>query len=214
MRGLSDLRGSAGVVTVSACICLMLMIMMLLGCRGIVNEGLAAASDPGEEDEPGDQAGPGTGNITGDLDISAGKELPEDYEKQGLMDEDTGKDDEVIDQDRGESMADDIDDNWEEKQKPKELVMFHNGNGPMCIEQLEFLDSLEKCPELKIREHLTTDEETFGLLQEMKVGHSRSKGVSASFSYLPITFVNGNAYSGFDSAVEEMLRKDIEELCG
>ncbi len=98
----------------------------------------------------------------------------------------------------------------DDKQK---LVMFHNGKGPMCIEQLDFLDSMDICDSLVIEEHLTTQSGTYSILSEYKSGHDSSKGISLSFGYLPITFVNDHAYSGFNSDVGAMLRKDIEEVC-
>ena len=93
------------------------------------------------------------------------------------------------------------------------LIMFHNGRGPMCIEQLEFLEKAEKCDKLIIEEYLTTEPDTYNLLLEFKSEYKESEGVSSDFRYLPITFANNHAYSGFDNSVKQMLKNDIEEIC-
>ena len=94
--------------------------------------------------------------------------------------------------------------------EPK-VIMFHNGRGPMCVKQLEFLENTDMC--LKLEDHLVDTKEGRSLLQEMKKNHVSSRGVSSSFGYLPITFVNGNAYSGFDDEVRQMIEEDIASVC-
>ncbi|MBU0615612.1 MAG: hypothetical protein KJ601_05970 [Nanoarchaeota archaeon] len=98
-------------------------------------------------------------------------------------------------------------------EEPK-LIMFHNNQGPMCIEQLSFLEGQKKkFPNLIIEEYLTTEQKTYAKMIEIRSSFSVSKGVSSSFGYLPITFVNHNAYSGFNDEVKSMLEKDIIEVC-
>lgn len=92
------------------------------------------------------------------------------------------------------------------------LVMFHNDAGPMCLEQLEFLEELEEDhPYLVVEEHYTFEEGTYDLLSEMKSSFNQSEGVSTTFGYLPITFVGGRAFSGFNEHVEKSLRELAEE---
>ncbi|MBN1502168.1 hypothetical protein JW930_01370 [Candidatus Woesearchaeota archaeon] len=94
------------------------------------------------------------------------------------------------------------------------LVMFHNGKGPMCLEQLEFLEDIEEdFPLLIVEEYLTTEQSNLILLYEMESSYGESHGVSENFGYLPITFINNKAYSGFDSKVEDRLLDDIGEVC-
>ena len=91
------------------------------------------------------------------------------------------------------------------------IIMFHNGRGPMCLEQLRFLEGLKpQYPSLVIEEHLTTEQSTREILNKLKSRYDKSEGVSESFGYLPITFVNNHAYSGFNQEIKEKLGKDIE----
>jgi len=94
------------------------------------------------------------------------------------------------------------------------LIMFHNGQGPMCLEQLDFLEEIKnECPQLIVEEHLTTDPDTRPFMYELESQYEQSIGVSDHFGYLPITFVNNHAYSGFDDVVKEKLEQDIKEIC-
>lgn len=97
----------------------------------------------------------------------------------------------------------------------KKLIMFHNNQGLMCLDQLEFLESmLDECSSLVVEEILTTEEGAYFKLSEYKLLYPSSYGVSTNFQYLPITFVNGNAYSGFNDDVRDRIRQDIMEMCG
>ncbi|MEA3342904.1 MAG: hypothetical protein U9Q92_01945 [archaeon] len=101
----------------------------------------------------------------------------------------------------------------EKEPAAKKLIMFHNGRGPMCLEQLKFLEGVKpQYPSLIIEEHLTTEQGTRELLNQLKSEYDKSEGISDNFGYLPITFINDYAYSGFNSEVKEKLEKDIEEI--
>lgn len=101
-----------------------------------------------------------------------------------------------------------------EPEREQKLIMFHNGKGPMCLDQLEFLDDIKKeCPSLIIEEYLTIEASNLNILYNMESQYENSEGVSDSFGFLPITFINNHAYSGFDRQVEKSLKKDIEEIC-
>ncbi len=109
--------------------------------------------------------------------------------------------------------------NKEQEEEPekepaaKKLTMFHNSRGPMCLEQLKFLEDIKpQYPLLVIEEHLTTGQGTRELLNQLKSEYDKSEGMSDNFGYLPITFINNHAYSGFNSEVKEKLEKDIEEI--
>ena len=94
------------------------------------------------------------------------------------------------------------------------LVMFHNNRGPMCIAQLDFLEEMKhECPSLVIEEYLTTEPGTISVLFKLESRYGRSEGVSTTFEYLPITFVNDHAYSGFNSFVRGRLMNDVKEVC-
>jgi hypothetical protein len=86
------------------------------------------------------------------------------------------------------------------------LTMFHNNAGPMCLEQLEFLDELkQEHPHLEVKEYYTFEEGTYQVMSSMKTGFTESEGYSKNFGYLPITFFKGRAFSGFNEHVEESL---------
>ncbi|MBN2421746.1 hypothetical protein JXB41_00845 [Candidatus Woesearchaeota archaeon] len=126
--------------------------------------------------------------------------------------------DNTIEQEQKENIAEiDIEDNTIEEmpqeEKTQKLVMFHNGKGPMCIEQLEFLEDIKKeYIKLVVEEYLTTEEGTHNLIYEFMSNHEKSLGVSDNFGYLPITFINNHAYSGFNNEVKKMITKDIKEV--
>ncbi|MBN2517938.1 MAG: hypothetical protein JXB14_03765 [Candidatus Altiarchaeota archaeon] len=101
--------------------------------------------------------------------------------------------------------------------RPKEckLVMFHNSVGPMCIEMLDYMDSIEgEFPGLLFEQHLTSESGYDSLLSRWKSANPQSLGVSDDYSYLPITFINGRAYSGFNNWVKTRLHADLEGVCG
>ena len=96
-----------------------------------------------------------------------------------------------------------------------QMFMFHNNQGPMCLSQLDFLDDmLKKYPSLDIREYLTTKSSTRTILFQFESQFKKSEGVSNSFTYLPITFINNHAYSGFNSYVQKKIEEDLKVVCG
>jgi hypothetical protein len=82
----------------------------------------------------------------------------------------------------------------------EELVMFHNGTGPMCIDAIEFFEEND----IDYTEYLTTEEDFGEKLEEYKgeYGYS-SEGVSTSFGYYPMIFYKGRAFSGFNDTIGE-----------
>lgn len=91
------------------------------------------------------------------------------------------------------------------------LVIFHNGSGPMCLEALDWLATMQsEHPDLVVEEHLTTDPANLLLLAQMKPLYSGSQGVSTTFGYLPIIFFSGQAFSGFNDEVQNALSALME----
>lgn len=88
-----------------------------------------------------------------------------------------------------------------------ELTVFHNGQGPMCLEFLEFLDEYN----LEYEEHLNTDTDFVSQLNAHKVDNPKSEGISETYGYYPIIFVGGRAFSGFDQDIENEI-KDILDI--
>lgn len=87
------------------------------------------------------------------------------------------------------------------------LVVFHNNQGPMCLELLDWLDS--NYPNLVIKEYLTTKEANMQLLEERVAEFNESQGVSDEFRYLPIIFYKGKVFSGFNEEVKDELKSLI-----
>ena len=84
------------------------------------------------------------------------------------------------------------------------LHVFHNNTGPMCLEALDFFETLD----YPVVEHLTTDDDFGAELAEYRSDFTESEGVSTTFGYYPMIFVEGRAFSGFNEEIQE----DIEEL--
>ncbi|MGA1868458.1 MAG: hypothetical protein ACMUJM_07905 [bacterium] len=84
------------------------------------------------------------------------------------------------------------------------IVFFHNGTGPMCLDFLDFIATIE----YPIEEYLIGDEEFRDALNALKAEFGSSEGVSASFGYFPIIFIRNKAYSGFN----ETIQSDIEGM--
>ncbi|HOA73760.1 MAG TPA: hypothetical protein PL151_03000 [Phycisphaerae bacterium] len=86
------------------------------------------------------------------------------------------------------------------------LVIFHNASGPMCLDALAWLDSIEsQHTGLAVKEYLTTVPANVALLNEMMAEYGTSQGVSTTFGYLPIIFYRDQAFSGFDDSVRTAL---------
>ncbi len=88
-------------------------------------------------------------------------------------------------------------------EEKNEVTIFHNGQGPMCLDLLEFLDENN----IEYEEHLNTDMDFVSQLNAHKVDNPTSEGVSETYGYYPIIFIQGRAFSGFDESIEEELRK-------
>jgi len=88
----------------------------------------------------------------------------------------------------------------------EKILMFHNGQGPMCLEAKEFFEKINH----PFEEHLNTEKHFVSLLDGYRAQYPQSEGVSTDYEYYPIIFFNDHAYSGFDDTVEEAILKQIE----
>lgn len=94
------------------------------------------------------------------------------------------------------------------------IIIFHNGQGQMCLELLDYLGTVkEDYPRLVVEEYLTTKAGTRNLLDQMKTEYGTSRGVSSIYSFLPISFIGYHAYSGYDDEIRSWLEKDFSEVC-
>ena len=87
------------------------------------------------------------------------------------------------------------------------ILMFHNGKGPMCVEALEFFETVD----YPLDQRLNTEEEFWEELNGLIGVYGKSGGVSNSFRYYPIIFVKDRAYSGFNREMGEEILEFISE---
>lgn len=87
------------------------------------------------------------------------------------------------------------------------LIMFHNGKGPMCLEAQEFLKTVD----YPVEEFLNTQAGFRDQLEKLKREFGQSEGVSESFGYYPIIFINDRAFSGFNEEIKTEIIKEIEK---
>jgi hypothetical protein len=93
-----------------------------------------------------------------------------------------------------------------EKLPRDRIVVFHNGEGPMCLEFLEFIETLE----YPVEQHLTGDKDFSETFLAYKNMISETEGLSPSFGYYPIIYVNDRVFSGFDKHIKNEILKEIE----
>lgn len=86
------------------------------------------------------------------------------------------------------------------------IVVFHNGEGPMCLEFLEFIKTLD----YPVEQHLTSDKDFSETFLAYKNTISETEGLSPSFGYYPIIYVNDRVFSGFDKQIKNEILKEIE----
>ena len=85
------------------------------------------------------------------------------------------------------------------------IVVFHNGKGPMCLEFLEFIKTID----YKVEQHLVVDENYAETLISYQNKFTKSEGVSESFGYYPIIFINDQVFSGFNELIKAEIIKEI-----
>jgi hypothetical protein len=85
------------------------------------------------------------------------------------------------------------------------LKVFHNGLGEMCLQFLEFAETID----YPIEEHLVSDDDFRALLTKYQGQYGQSQGESESFGYFPIIFINDQAFSGFDEQVKAAILQEI-----
>lgn len=89
----------------------------------------------------------------------------------------------------------------------EKLVMFHNGQGPMCKDAATFVETLD----YPVEEHLSTEPHFHTMLDRYRVQFPGSEGVSDAYEYLPIIFLQNKAFFGFDAAVKAEIEEEIAQ---
>ncbi|MGI6278757.1 MAG: polysaccharide deacetylase family protein [Patescibacteria group bacterium] len=87
------------------------------------------------------------------------------------------------------------------------LMMFHNGKGPMCLEAIDFLSTVD----YPVEEFLDTQAGFRDQLEKLKTEFGQSEGVSESFGYYPMIFVNDRAFSGFNEEIKAEIVEEMEK---
>ena len=87
------------------------------------------------------------------------------------------------------------------------VVVFHNGKGPMCLGFLEFIKTLD----YPVEQHLADDKDFNRVFTGYKKNFTQSEGLSSSFGYYPIIFINGRAFSGFNDGIKDEISKEISQ---
>ncbi|KPK78847.1 MAG: hypothetical protein AMJ89_00230 [candidate division Zixibacteria bacterium SM23_73] len=95
---------------------------------------------------------------------------------------------------------------WEEEADVGDkIMMFHNGQGPMCLEALEFISAIDYPVEQFLDYEQGFREELDKLIAEF----GKSEGVSESFGYYPIIFIKDRVFSGFNQEIESKILEEI-----
>jgi len=87
------------------------------------------------------------------------------------------------------------------------LVMFHNGEGPMCREAAAFIAGLD----YPIEEHLVGERNFLPMLESYRARYSASEGMSERFELFPLIFIEGRAFSGFDDSVRSAIEAEVAD---
>lgn len=87
------------------------------------------------------------------------------------------------------------------------IMMFHNGSGPMCLDALDFIKTLD----YPVEQYLDYEEGFGDKLNKLKKEFDQSEGVSQVFGYYPIIFINDKAYSGFDNNIKQKILDQISK---
>jgi hypothetical protein len=92
-----------------------------------------------------------------------------------------------------------------ETQDQQQVVMFHNNQGPMCLEALDFF----KKEGIEVQEVLNTDPDFRNKLQPYQERFPVSLGVSESYGYYPFIFTDQAGYSGFNAEIKQQLMQNL-----
>lgn len=86
------------------------------------------------------------------------------------------------------------------------IMMFHNGQGPMCLEALDFMTTLDYPIEQYIEGQAGYNE----AFSQVRAEFSSSEGIHPLFGYYPMIFVKDRAFSGFNESVERAITNIIK----
>jgi len=87
------------------------------------------------------------------------------------------------------------------------MMMFHNGQGLMCLEALDFIETIN----YPVEQFLNYEEGFVEQLNRLRAEFGQSEGVSQSFGYYPIIFIKDRAFSGFNEEIKTEILTEIAE---
>lgn len=91
---------------------------------------------------------------------------------------------------------------------PGTLVIFHNNTGPMCFACLDWIaDAKTRFPDLVVKEYLVYEPAGSLMLAQLMQQSPTSQGVSTSYGYLPVLFLQGQGFSGFNDEIAQALEE-------
>jgi hypothetical protein len=96
---------------------------------------------------------------------------------------------------------------FDEVDASDKIVFFHNNSGPMCLQALDFLESLN----YDLEEHIDDEMGFPVLLDKYRSLYRKSEGISESFEYYPIIFINTKAFSGFSDDIGNQIKEELHD---
>lgn len=87
------------------------------------------------------------------------------------------------------------------------IIVFHNGEGPMCLEFLDFIKTIN----YPIEQVIDSEENYQQKLNETKLHFSSTEGIHPLFGYYPLIFIKDRAFSGFNESVKTEILKEISK---
>jgi hypothetical protein len=83
----------------------------------------------------------------------------------------------------------------------EQIVMFHNNQGAMCLDALEFFEENN----IEYKEVLNTDSNFINELNRYKDQYPTSEGLSDEYGYFPLIFTKEKSFSGFNNEIKSEL---------
>jgi hypothetical protein len=87
------------------------------------------------------------------------------------------------------------------------IIVFHNGKGPMCLDFLDFIKSIN----YPVEQFIDSEVNFSDKLTEVKSNFSSSEGLHPLFGYYPLIFIKDRVFSGFNESIKNEILKEISE---
>jgi hypothetical protein len=89
----------------------------------------------------------------------------------------------------------------------KKIMMFHNGTGPMCLDAIDFVETID----YPVEQYLDSEEGFAQKLNGFKSEFTSSEGIHPLFGYYPIIFIKDRVFSGFNESIKNEILEEIAE---